>query len=139
MDNLAKRPRLLVADDHSAMLGEIVHRLEAEFEIAGTVGNGLDLVEAAARLDADVVVLDITMPGLDGIAAARCLQHSGCRAKLVFLTAHEDPDYVRAGVDAGGAAYVTKARLASDLIPAIQAALAGQRFVSPSMFPGDKL
>ena len=119
------------------MLGEIVLRLEADFEIAGTVANGLDLIEAAARLDPDVVVLDITMPGLDGIEAARRLQRAGCHAKLIFLTVHEDPDYVRAGLDAGGAAYVTKARLASDLMPAIQAALAGQRFVSPSLDPGD--
>ena len=136
METVGKLARLLLADDHSAMLGEILRRLEGEFEIAGTVANGLDLIEAAARLDPDVVVLDITMPGLDGIEAARRLRRAGCRAKLVFLTVHEDPDYVRAGLDAGGAAYVTKARLASDLIPAIEAALTGQHFVSPTLYPG---
>jgi DNA-binding NarL/FixJ family response regulator len=136
MDTLAKLTRLLLADDHPGMLEQIVRLLRGEFEIAGTNSNGSDLIETAARLDPDVVVLDLTMPGLDGIAAARHLQRVGCRAKLVFLTVHEDPDYVRAAMDAGGAAYVTKARMASDLIPAIHAALAGQRFLSPTLHLG---
>jgi DNA-binding NarL/FixJ family response regulator len=139
MDTVAKLARLLLADDHAAMLGKSVHLLEGEFEIVGTVGNGLDLLVAAARLDPDVVVLDITMPGLDGIQAARRLQHAGCRAKLVFLTVHEDPDYVQAAMDAGGAAYVAKPRLASDLIPAVHAALEGRRFVSPTLHLRDML
>ena len=136
MDTLTKRARLLLADDHPGMLEQIVRLLQGEFEIAGTVGNGLELTTAALRLDPDVVVLDITMPGQDGIEAARHLQHVGCRAKLVFLTVHEDLDYVRAAMDAGGSAYVTKARLVSDLVPAIQAALAGQRFLSPTLHLG---
>jgi DNA-binding NarL/FixJ family response regulator len=138
MEIVTKRARLLLADDHPGMLEQIVRLLRGEFEIAGTVGNGLDLSTAALRLDPDVVVLDITMPGLDGIEAARHLQRIGCRAKLVFLTLHEDPDYVRAAMDAGGVAYVAKARLASHLIPAIHAALAGQRFLSHTPHSGDK-
>jgi DNA-binding NarL/FixJ family response regulator len=138
MDNVVKLARVLLADDHSAILAHTGRLLGGEFEIVGTVGNGLDLIEAASRLDPDVVVLDITMPGLDGIEAARRLLDAGCRAKLVFFTVHEDPDYVRAGMDAGGAAYVAKARLASDLIPAIHAALAGLFFVSPTLHLGDK-
>src|ERR1035441_7322113 len=137
MDTVAKLARLLLADDHAAMLGKSVRLLEGEFEIVGTVANGLDLLVTAARLDPDVVVLDITMPGLDGIEAARRLQRAGCRAKLVFLTVHDDPDYVRAAMDAGGAAYVAKPRLASDLIPAVHAALEGRRFVSPTLHPGE--
>jgi DNA-binding NarL/FixJ family response regulator len=137
METVAKVARLLLADDHPAMLGKTMHLLEGEFAIVGTVGNGLDLLEAALRLDPDVVVLDITMPGLDGIQAARRLRRAGCRAKLVFFTVHEDPDYVRAALDAGGTAYVVKARLVSDLIPAISAALSGTRFISPSTQLGD--
>jgi DNA-binding NarL/FixJ family response regulator len=133
MDTVAKPARLLLADDHAAVIGQSVRLLAGEFAIVGAVGNGLELIEAAARLDPDVVVLDITMPDLDGIEAARRLQRAGCRAKLVFLTVQEDPDYVRAAMEAGGAAYVVKARLASDLIPAIHEALAGRRFVSPSL------
>ena len=138
IQTVAKLARLLLADDHAAMPGKSVSLLESEFEIVGTVGNGLDLIRAAARLDPDVVVLDITMPGLDGIEAARRLQHAGCRAKLVFLTVHEDPDYVRAAMDAGGAAYVAKSRMASDLIAAVHAALDGRRFASPTLHLGDE-
>ncbi len=107
--------------------------LAGEFEIVGSVGNGLDLVDATVQLDPDVVVLDITMPGLDGIKAASRLKQFGCRAKLVFLTVHEDLDYVRAALQSGGAAYVLKARLASDLIVAIHEALEGRCFVSPTL------
>jgi DNA-binding NarL/FixJ family response regulator len=122
-----------LADDHSAILAQTMNVLAREVEIVGSVDNGLDLVKVAAQLDPDVVVLDITMPGLSGIEAARQLTRAGCRAKLVFLTVHEDIDYVRAALEAGGTAYVTKARLASDLIPAIRDVLAGGRFLSPNL------
>jgi DNA-binding NarL/FixJ family response regulator len=122
----------LLADDHPALLERIARLLAGEFEIVGMVGNGLDLIEAAARLDPDMVVLDITMPGLDGIQTARRLRQAGCGAKLVFLTVHDDADYVRAGMEAGGAGYVVKARLAADLSPALHAVLAGGCFVSPA-------
>jgi DNA-binding NarL/FixJ family response regulator len=129
----ARLPRLLLADDHSAILAQTINVLAREVELVGSVDNGLDLVKVAAQLDPDVVVLDITMPGLSGIEAARQLRLAGCRAKLVFLTVHEDIDYVRAALEAGGTAYVTKARLASDLIPAIRDVLAGGRFLSPNL------
>ena len=133
MKTPAKPTRVLLADDHAAVLAQIVNVLAGEFEIVGSVGNGLDLVKVAAQLDPDVVVLDITMPGVDGIEAARQLQRAGCRAKLVFLTVHDDPDYLRAALQAGGNAYVIKSRLASDLVTAIREALAGRGFVSPTI------
>jgi len=133
MNTEAKVPRVLLADDHAEIMTQTVNVLAGEFEIVGSVANGLNLIKAAAQFDPDVVVLDITMPGLDGIEAARRLKHSGCRAKLVFLTVHEDPDYVRAALQSGGAAYVIKARLASDLITAIHEALAEHPFVSPTL------
>ena len=124
---------MLLADDHAAMLAQAVNRLTGTFEIVGSVSNGLDLIKAVAQLDPDVVVLDVTMPGVDGIEAARQLQRVGCRAKLVFLTVHDDPDYLRAAQQAGGLAYVVKSRLASDLVTAIHEALAERRFVSPTL------
>ena len=75
----------------------------------------------------------ITMPRLDGIEAARQLRRSNRPARLVFLTVHEDADYARAALDAGGLGYVVKARLASDLLPAIRAALADRPFISPTV------
>jgi len=139
MNTEAKLARLLLVDDHPAMVAQTVRLLEGEFEIVGTVGNGLDVIEAVARLDPDAVVLDITIPGADGIETARRLKRAGGRAKLVFLTVHDDADYVRAALDAGGDAYVVKARQASDLIPALHAALAGQRYLSPSLDLGHDL
>src|SRR5208283_338039 len=133
MITVAKTVRVLLADDHSAVLVQTTSLLAGEFEIVGSVGNGLDLVKVAARLDPDVVVLDITMPGLDGLESARRLTLAGCRAKLVFLTVHEDPDSVRTAWQVGAAAYVIKARLATDLVTAIHEALAGRRFVSPTI------
>ena len=133
MNAEAKVARVLLADDHAEIMMQTRNVLAGEFEMVGSVANGADLIKAAAQIDPDVVVLDITMPGLDGIEAARRLKHPGCRAKLVFLTVHEDPDYVRAALQSGGAAYVIKARLASDLITAIHEALADHRFVSPAL------
>ena len=125
--------RVLLADDHVALLAQTINLLIGMFDIVGSVGNGPDLIKAAAQLDPDVVVLDITMSGIDGIEAARQLQRDGCRAKLVFLTVHDDLDYVQAALQAGGSAYVVKSRLASDLVTAIRDALAGRRFVSPTI------
>ena len=87
----------------------------------------------AEGLNADVIVLDITMPRPDGIDASRQLRRSQRPARLVFLTVHEDADYARVALDAGGLGYVVKARLASDLLPAIRAALADQSFISPTV------
>ncbi len=123
MNTVAKIARVLLADDHAEIMAQTRIVLTGEFEIVGSVANGVDLINAAVQLDPDVIVLDITMPGLDGIEAARRLKRSGCRAKLVFLTVHDDPDYVRAALQAGGAAYVIKARLATDLVTAIHEAL----------------
>ena len=124
---------MLLADDHAAVLAQTIAVLSGEFEIVGSVGNGWDLIEAATRLDPDVVVLDITMPGMNGMEVALKLQRAGCRAKLVFLTVHDDPDYMRTAFQTGGAAYVVKSRLASDLVTAIHEVHAGRCFVSPTI------
>jgi DNA-binding NarL/FixJ family response regulator len=129
----AERPRVLLADDNPAMLALTAAALEDECFVVGSVGDGRALLTEAERLHPDVIVLDITMPRLDGIEAARQLQRSQRPARLVFLTVHEDADFARAALDAGGLGYVVKARLASDLLPAIRAALADHRFISPTI------
>jgi DNA-binding NarL/FixJ family response regulator len=108
--------------------------LADECLVVGSVADGRALLAEAERLHPDVIVLDITMPRLDGIEAARQLRRSHHQpVRLVFLTVHEDADYARAALDAGGLGYVVKTRLTSDLLPAIRAALADRRFVSPTI------
>jgi DNA-binding NarL/FixJ family response regulator len=107
----AERPRVLLADDHPAMLALTTAALASECVVVGSVGDGRELLAAAERLHPDVIVLDITMPRLDGIEAARQLLRSHRPARLVFLTAHEDADFAQAAIDAGGLGYVVKARL----------------------------
>ena len=129
----AERPRVLLADDHRAMLALTAEALAGECLVVGSVCDGRELLAEAERLHPDVIVLDITMPRLDGIEAARQLRSSHQPARLVFLTVHEDADFVQAALDAGGLGYVIKTRLASDLLPAIRAALADRPFISPNV------
>ena len=124
---------VLLADDHAEFLATAVRYLESEVTIVKTVGDGSAAVEEATRLDPDVLVLDISMPVLGGIEAARKLRLTGCRTKIVFLTVHHDPDFARAALDAGAVGYVVKDRLASDLMPALRKAVAGHCFISPTI------
>jgi len=98
------------------------------------VNDGAGAVQAAVDFTPDVVILDIAMPGVDGIHAARQMKQLGLTAKVIFLTVHEDADYVRAA-RAIGASYVRKPRMHVDLLLAIKEALAGRIFVSPSSSP----
>jgi DNA-binding NarL/FixJ family response regulator len=104
--------------------------LEAEFEVVGRVGDGQALVEEAMRLKPDVIVTDISMPILDGIAAVDRLKESGNSSRIVFLSVHTDTDFVRKCLSAGAFGYVVKSRVASELVPAIRHALAGNIFIS---------
>lgn len=96
------------------------------------VHNGRELITEAVRLNPDVIVVDISMPELDGIQAVHQLREKGSTAKLVFLTIHWEDEFVRACFAEGALGYVLKARMRSDLIPAINAALSNQSFVSAS-------
>ena len=96
------------------------------------LGDGAGLRGATEEHQPDIIVLDITLPGLSGIALAIQLRDAGVAARIVFLTVHNDPDYVRAALAAGAAAYVVKTRLSLDLLPALEAVIEGRRFISPS-------
>ena len=130
---LHDRKSVLLADDHEDFLAAAVRHLEPHFDVLKAVADGQALLDQAARLEPDIVVLDISMPLLNGIEAARRLKAAGSTAKIVFLTMHADPDYVRAALATGALGYVIKSRLASDLLPSIREALAGRPFVSPSI------
>ena len=125
--------RVLLADDQPAVLAQVARVLGNTYDIVGTAADGRGLLESAARLDPDVIVSDISMPGLDGFGAARSLKESGCRSRFVFVTVHEDPDFAREAMVLGAYGYVVKSRLASDLLSAVDEAVAGGKFVSPTV------
>jgi DNA-binding NarL/FixJ family response regulator len=127
------RVRVLLADDHKDFLAAAARLLQAEFDVVKTVGDGHALLQEAARLEPDILVLDISMPVLDGIEAARQLRAAGSRAKIVFLTVHEAPEYVQAAMAAGAQGYVAKCELATDLLLALREAVADRSFISPSI------
>jgi DNA-binding NarL/FixJ family response regulator len=126
-----KRPRIILVDDHPAVLHQTIDLLAGEFEIVDVLEQGRTLLMTATKERIDLIVLDITLPGISGIEVATCLKQAGCSAKIVFLTVHADADYAREAFEVGGLGYVVKPRLASDLIPALKSALAGKRFISP--------
>lgn len=125
--------RVLLADDHPDMLSVVAHLLGRTFNVVGTVGDGESLLDVATELRPDVLVLDISMPLLTGIEAAQRLRERGNPARIVFLTVHNDPDFVRASLATGAFGYVVKPCVATDLVPAIREALAGRIFISPSL------
>jgi DNA-binding NarL/FixJ family response regulator len=125
------RPRVLLADDHAPIRDRVTSLLESEFQIVGNVSNGRDLVSEADRLQPEVVLLDISMPGLTGIEAAHELRQGGSTSKFIFLTVHERVEFVRACLSEGALGYVVKSRLAQDLLPALREVLAGRHFISP--------
>ena len=124
--------RVVLADDHPEVIAKIRGILGGEFEIVLVVENGNQAVSAVRELDPDVIVTDISMPLLNGLQAARRIQKANSRVKIVFLTIHEDRDFVAAALSAGATGYVTKRRLSTDLVFAIQQALKGHSFVSNS-------
>ena len=128
-----KKVRVFLADDHPHILAHAKGLLEPSFDIVGTASDGQTLVELAGELNADVLVIDISMPMLTGIEAANQLKEAGCRSKIVFLTVHADPDFVRACLAIGASGYVVKARMAVDLTLAIREALVDHIFISPPL------
>ena len=125
------RARILLADDHKDIRAKVIEELDPEFEVVGAVADGSALLKAASQMKPDVCVVDICMPVINGIEAANQMKASGSRVKIVFLTVHEDPDFLQAALDAGALGYVVKSRVVTDLSPAIRAALADRLFVSP--------
>jgi DNA-binding NarL/FixJ family response regulator len=128
-----KCARIILVDDHPELLALTIGLLDSEFEVLKTFASGTAMLEEVAQLAPDLLVMDISIPGLNGIEAAVKLRASGSSAKVVFLTVHEDEDYVHSALATGAQGYVVKRRLASDLVPAMREALAGRRFVSGAL------
>jgi DNA-binding NarL/FixJ family response regulator len=122
--------RVVLADDHQQMIAIVRQMLREPFEVVGAVEDGKQAVNAVLTLNPDALVIDISMPVLNGLQAAKQLQTSGCRAKIIFLTIYEGRDFLDAAFSAGASGYVNKGRLSTDLIPAIHEAMLGRIFIS---------
>jgi DNA-binding NarL/FixJ family response regulator len=125
-----KKPRLLLADDHTILVEGLKALLAPEFEVVATAGDGRAVLEAAQEHQPDIILLDISMPGLNGIEAARRLEQSNPDAKLIILTMHGDLSFVRAAFEAGASGYVLKQSAATELVTALHEVDGGRRYVS---------
>jgi DNA-binding NarL/FixJ family response regulator len=125
------RPRVLLADDHQIVAEGLRSLLEEQFELVGIVNDGREALAAVKALRPDVVVMDITMPSLNGIEAALQLLAAGSPVKVIFLTMHRDAAYAARAMDAGGAGFVLKHTAAAELVTAIRQVLQGRIYVSP--------
>jgi CheY-like chemotaxis protein len=128
------KPRVLLVDDHPGMLDRVSAILADTFDVVGAANGGRQAVDMAHRLEPDVIVLDINMPGFDGFETKRALDHIGSRAVVVFLSLIEDPEYISEALRRGGRGYVVKSRMLSDLPIALDQVILGRRFV-PSLPP----
>ena len=126
-----RQVRVLIADDHEEMLDRIRTLLEPDFEIVGAVGDGHALLSATEELQPDVIVTDISMPQMSGIEAAREIVRRNPSSKIILITVHNDPDFVREGFAAGVLGYVLKMKASQELPHAINRVFQGSRFVSP--------
>jgi DNA-binding NarL/FixJ family response regulator len=122
--------RVLLVDDSEIMLTCARAALTHDCTVVGAVKDGVQALEAARTLHPDVIVLDISMPGMTGLEVASTLRAEGSKAAVVFLTVHDDEDFILAAKKAGGIGYVLKLRLAADLLHAVEEARAGRPFVS---------
>jgi len=127
------RPRVLLADDHTETAAQLRKLLESDFEVVALVEDGRALVSEAARLTPDVIVTDISMPGLDGIDAAALIRRRDPEARIVFVTVHSEPLLVERGLAAGALGYVLKDTAGDELVAAVHAALDGQRFIGSAL------
>lgn len=135
-DKQAGRRRIIMADDNPEILDCVHDMLRTNYEIIARISDGDSVCAAVRSLAPDLVLLDISMGDRSGIEIARQLRGQGYTGQIVFLTVHEDLDFVNAAIGAGGRGYVIKSRMTLDLAPAIRAALTNRVFISPSLHRG---
>jgi len=128
-----RRPRLLLADDHPMMLAGLRKLLEPELEVVGTATDGRALLAAAERLRPDLVITDVSMPGIDGIEATRRLQTAVPGVRVLVLSIHAEPSCVRAAFAAGACGYLTKTSAPEEIEGAVREVLADRFYVSPAV------
>jgi len=125
------KPTVILADDHAIVLEGLKGLLQDEFEIVGIANNGRELLSQVERMPPDIIVVDITMPQLNGIEAIRHLARMGAKTKIIVLTMHRDATYAKEAFDAGASGFVLKHSASSELITSMHEALRCNTFVSP--------
>ena len=125
------RTTVLLADDHAIVADGLASLLKAEFDLVGIVGDGLSLLAAVKALEPEVVVADITMPGMNGLEAARRLAAEGHACKVVILTMHDDPQLAAEAFRAGALGYLLKHSAGDELITAIHEVMRGRAYLTP--------
>ena len=132
---MTRRPRLLLADDHPLFLEGVRRLLEAKYDVVGTVADGKALLAAAQELRPDIIVVDISMPEMNGLAAAQVIRKTVPSAKFIVLSVHSDPAYAREAFRVGVRGFVSKRAAAAELLTAIKQVLEGRTYVSSAGQP----
>jgi DNA-binding NarL/FixJ family response regulator len=130
---LMRQATVLIAEDHPSVVDGLLTLLRDRFDVVGVVGDGRLLVDAATRLRPDIIVTDISMPGLNGLEAFDLLKAGGSEAKVIVLTLHADAELAATVIRAGASGFVVKLAAAIELIPAIEQVLNGNVYVSPGL------
>lgn len=130
------KPRVLLADDHALLIGALEKLLAADHDVVGQASDGRALLDAAEKLKPDVIVLDISMPLLNGLEAGRQIKQRMRNVKLVFMTMNEDADIAAEAFKAGASAYILKRSAASELSAAIREVMQGRSYITPLIAEG---
>jgi|SRR5215469_9561070 len=125
-----QRPRVVLAEDHAEIAEQLRGLLASEFDVVAVAADGQALLRAAEVTHPDVVVSDIVMPEMDGIAATAALLAKQPSVRVVLVTVHDEPELIERGQAAGALGFVSKHRAGYELVPAVKAALRGERYVS---------
>ena len=128
--DIVAHPSLLLADDNPALLETLIEMLEPSYKVAAALCNGASVLQEVPTLCPDLVILDISLGDLTGFEVARRLKDTGCPAKIIFLSVHEDIDFINAAFDLGACGYVFKSRITADLTKAIDIVFKGGQFAS---------
>jgi DNA-binding NarL/FixJ family response regulator len=132
---MTRRSRLLLADDHPLFLEGVRRLLESKYDVVGTVADGKALVAAAQQLQPDIIVVDISMPEMNGLAAAQIIRKTVPSAKFIVLSVHSDQAYAREAFRVGVKGFVSKRAAAAELLTAIKQVLEGRDYLSPLVGP----
>jgi DNA-binding NarL/FixJ family response regulator len=133
------RPRILLADDHTMLLDAFVSLLEPHCEIVGTAVNGRRLIELALETNPEIIILDISMPELNGMDACAQLRVKLPDVRFIFLTVNEDPGIAAEAISLGASAFLLKSSASTELTLAIESALTGQIYITPLITKGEPL